>query len=451
VLSSCARFGAVYPPRPPTSAGQPFTDPEPARIVSHLSLTGPGLQARLDETVPRTGEGAFTLIGQVPYRWERQGLSVAFDKGLLRLETTVSAQVTLWPATFTFPLQVKVATEPVISSEYNLRLQSLAVQVTSSDSRMQIANAVGSVLKIISEQIEQTLKDFKYDLRPLINEAYQRLSSPTSFDVGEARACAELKVLGVEASPTILADGLEKDLALIVAPQVRMPCGPAEPLRPLPQLANVSTLVPGPFTVTVPMVARYDELARSMSAVFTDGKLFFSSDYPGLYLTQPEVYESQGKIVLKVHLAGPVQKAGVELNLDGDIFLWGAPRIVDNELSFPDLEPTVETQNLLLSVVAAAGSAQLRDQARAALRLDLGERLRPVREKLSRELTFGDPRGCFQAEVAKLAVKDIVPHGTFLRAYVSLTARSNLFVPCPPGVLAAPASVDGGVPVTPAR
>src|ERR1019366_2254241 len=100
--------------------------------------------------------------------------------------------------------------------------------------------------------------------------------------------------------PTVLADGLEKDLALVVAPSITMPCpdlhedGPPQ----LPPLSNVAALASGPFTVTIPIAARYDELTRAMTMAFTDGKLFFSAEYPQLFLEKPEIYESQGAIVL---------------------------------------------------------------------------------------------------------------------------------------------------------
>jgi hypothetical protein len=68
------------------------------------------------------------------------------------------------------------------------------------------------------------VKAFSYDLKPLVGEAYARVGRPISFDVGDATACADLGVLNVEAGPLVVADGLEKDIALVVAPQVKLPC-----------------------------------------------------------------------------------------------------------------------------------------------------------------------------------------------------------------------------------
>ena len=83
---------------------------------------------------------------------------------------------------------------------------------------------------------------------------------------------------------------------------------------------------PGPFTVVVPIAARYEELARAMTLAFTDGKLFFSSTYKELYLSKPEVYASQSdQLVVKLHLAGPIKAGSLSANLDGDLYFAGPP------------------------------------------------------------------------------------------------------------------------------
>ena len=192
------------------------------------------------------------------------------------------------------------------------------------------------------------MSDFSYDLKPTVGEVYGRIDKPVNLPLGDANGCAELRVLSVEAGPTVLADGLEKDLALVVAPQVTMPCTAAgQDEAPLPPFANVATLQGGPFTVTVPIAARYEELAKAMSLAFTDGKLFFSKEYPALYMEKPEVYAAKDQVVLKLHIAGPVRKFIFDSNIDGDIFFTGHPVVEDNELRIPDLEPTVDTKNLL--------------------------------------------------------------------------------------------------------
>jgi hypothetical protein len=436
-LVGCTRFGAVYPARPPSSASLASADPAPSRIVAHVSVTAAALASSLNDAVPRTGDGQVALLGRSrPYTWERTPLSVSFSQGRLVLDTHVTARLDVRVAALAFGMDLHIVAEPVVNTDYKVKLQSTEVKVTSTDRTVNAADRVASVLDTIGAQVNAKLKEFAFDLRPTIEEAYARVARPLPLPVGDALGCATLKVLGVEAGPTVIADGIEKDLALIVAPSVSLPCerepaGPeTAPEAPLPPLSNVASLTPGPFTVTIPIVARYEELTRALSVAFTDGKLFFSPEYPGLYLSTPELYEAEGVLVLKLHLRGPVHKFGIDADLDGDVFFSGHLKLVDNELAIPDLEPTIETDNFLLSLKAMADGARIRDQARAALRLDIGERLRTVREKLGSDLTFGTPRACFAGDVDKIEVTGAYPHGTYVRIYVAVTGRARVTVPC---------------------
>lgn len=432
-LLACSRFGPVYPPRPDPSQGPPVADPEPARVVVHLAVTSVALRDAVDDAAPRSGEGTFPLLGaDRRYAWERGPFDVAFSQGRIVLSTRVHAKIAVPLRPIELPLDLRIEAEPVVSVAYAVRLQSIDVRVTSSDRALALADKVAGVYTSVAEPIAAKLKDFSYDLRPMLTEAYARVSKPIVLPVGDASACARLRVLEVEAGPTVLADGLEKDLALVVAPSVTLPCpndpdaGPPE----LPPLSNVATLASGPFTVTIPIAARYDELTRAMTAAFTDGKLFFSKEYPQLYLEKPEIYESQGQLVLSLHIAGPVSKLGIEAELDGQIYLAGRPAVVDNELSVPDLEPTIETANFLLSIKAMTDGPTIRDDARKALRLDIGARLAEARDRLGDGLTFGSGKGCFRGDVDRVEVKGVYPHAAYLRIYVSVTARARATVPC---------------------
>jgi hypothetical protein len=407
-----------------------MADPLPTRMVTHLSVTRAGLAAKLDQAVPKSGEGSFRLLRtQRRYTWERTPFEVNFAQGRVVVATRARASVDMPVGSLEFPLEINVLAEPVVSSEFQVKLQASEVKVSSSDKRLHVADHVAGVFDLLGRELDAKLKTFSYDLRPTLAEAHARLSKPIEFPVGEAQGCATVKVLGIEAGPTVLADGLEKDIALVVAPEVTLPCGAGTP-SPLPPLANVVTVTPGPFTVVVPVAARYDELARAMGAIFTDGKYSFSTEFPELYLESPEVYDSQGQIVLKVHLKGPVKKLGIVADLDGDVYFSGHLAISDNELQVPDLEPTIETKNLFLSLKAMTDAHTIRDQARSALRLDLGERLKGVRERLSSELTFGGPDACFTGAVDKIALLSAHTHGSYLRAYVAVTGRTSASVPC---------------------
>jgi hypothetical protein len=448
LLAACSRFGAVYPPRPPATPGLPVADPTPSRIVAHVSVTSAALRAAVDDALPKTGDGTFSLLkSQRRYKWERDAVEIGFQQGRIVIDGHVRANVDMPVGSLDFPLDLHVLAEPVVSTEYKVKLQSAEVKVTSSDRRLKVADHVAGVFETISGQLLAKLKDFSYDLRPLLEEAHARVSRPVELPVGGAKACAELKVLGIEAGPTVIADGLEKDIALIVAPSVTLPCAAGHEPAPLPTLANVSHVQSGPFTVTVPVAARYEELTQALSVAFTDGKYFFSTEYPQLYLENPEIYESQGMLVLKLHIKGPIHKFGIDTDIDGDLFLSGHVSVVDNEVRIPDLEPTIETSNFFLSIKAMMDGQKIRDQARAAMRLDIGDRLQSVRSKLSSELTFGGPQACFKGDLDKIEVTGAHAHGNYLRVYVSVTARAAATLPCPAPQAPAGATAGGtGVP-----
>jgi hypothetical protein len=441
--SSCSRFGPVYPPRPSLAGAQLAADPTPARVVAHLAVSSGALRQALDDAAPRTGNGTVHVLGSDrPYTWERGPLDVGFSQGRVILKTPITAHLSVPLKTLDLAFELQIRAEPVVSADYAVKLQGIEVQVRSTDTGLGVAG----IYDRIAAPIEAQLKDFGYDLRPLLAEAYARVASPIDLPVGDAHGCARLRVLEVEAGPSVLADGIEKDIALVVAPSVTIPCsGGADDdgmSVSLPPMSNVATIVPGPFTVTIPIAARYDELTRAMAMAFTDGKLFFSTDYPALYLEKPEIYEHQGQIVLKLHIRGPVHKLGIDADLDGDLYLVGRPTVVDNELSVPDLEPTIETRNFLLSLKALTDGDRIRDQARQALRLDIGDRLRDVRAKLGSGLTFQRAGGCFQGDVDAIEVTGVYPHGSYLRVYVAVTARARLTMPCA-GVPATTAATGG--------
>ncbi len=441
VLASCSRFGPVYPPRPAPGGAPPLADPAPSRVVVHLAVTSDGLRDLLEAQVPTTGEGTTPLLGtDRRYTWRRGPLALSFAQGRVEIATAVHATLDVPLKTLELPLDLRVRAEPVVTSRYEVRLQDVDVKVTSPDRAVVFADQIAGVYAKIEAPIAETLRAFAHDLRPLLGEAQARIARPIDLPVGDAHACAELRVLELEAAPTVLAGGLEKDVAIVVAPSITMPCPEASapgaaddagPAPELPPLSNVASLPAGPFTVSVPIAARYDELTRAMTVAFTGGRLYFSADFPSVYLEKPELYESGGEVVLRLHIAGPVHRLGIDTDLDGDLFLAGHPQVVDNELSVPDLEPTIETRNFLLSLKALADGDRIRDQARAALRLDIGARLKEARDKLGDALTFGSRDGCFRGEVDRVEVPGVYAHAGYLRMYVSVTGRARADVPCP--------------------
>ncbi|MGC4122248.1 MAG: DUF4403 family protein [Myxococcales bacterium] len=447
-VAGCATV-PLYPPRPPAAPGAPMADPAPSKAVVHLTVTPEGLNQAIDLALPLEGSSTFELRGPRPWKWSRTPIAFKFADGKIQAAATVNVSAEL-PiiGTQSLSMDLKLSGEPVLTSEYKAKLQSVQVELSSKDMKVKAADAVTSALKKLRDEFQTTIENYAYDLSPRVMEWYARLAVPIELPLGEAKGCLAVKVTGVEAGPSVTAGGWEKDLAFIIAPSVTLPCNPPTlPPKPAP-LANVATLPSGPFTLVAPIAASYDELQKAMSLAFTDGKLFFTKDFPELYLEKPEIYAANNELVLKLHLGGVAKAKGLALDLEGDIFFAGHPAVIDNELQIPDLQPTIETSSFLLSLKAKLDGDSIRDQARRALRLDLGERLASVRGKVSGDFQFNP--GCLRSDVSRIEVTGIYPHGSYLRIYVAATAQASVYVPCPtlPAEAPEPAPAPAPVPTT---
>jgi hypothetical protein len=197
----------------------------------------------------------------------------------------------------------------------------------------------------------------------------------------------------------------------------------------LPLLQNVASLPTGPFTVVVPVAARYEELSAAIDQAIK-GKLYFSETHPDLYMHHPKVYASEDQVVIRVLLGGKANVAGTKLDMDGEIFFAGHPRVIDNQITVPDLDITPGTASELLKLKVAVDHDALVAQARSAMRVDVSERLAAVKDKLSTELTFAQDMGCMRASVFRSEVTGIFPHEHFLRIYVTVDAQAGLYMPC---------------------
>jgi hypothetical protein len=439
LLGGCSE--ALYPPRPSQTPGPALAEPSPSRMTMHLSLTAAGLSKLIEATVPQQGEVPFSFLGQRKLVWKRSPVELSFDgaAGKLGVKATITAEVQLPATSKTFALNFSAEAQPVLSSDYLAQLQSPTVIVQSDDRLLRAAEWGGNVLTELKNEIEKRLRELRIDLRPVLSENYLKLARPFSFKVGEANACVRLGLQSIEAGPTVLAGGIEKDLGVIVAPSVTLPCtnelGMTKGAEVLPPLHNVASIPSGPFQVVIPVAATYEELQKAMSQAFTNGKLNFSREYPELYLEKPEVYASGGQIITKLHLNGFVKK-GFKIHLEGDLYMAGHAQVRDNELSVPDLEPTVETKNALLKLKTALDSDGIKKQARDALRLDIGARLQAVRAKVTKDLIVrhkinNGPEACVHADLGRIEVTDIFAHDAYLRLYVKVAASTSAYLPCP--------------------
>jgi hypothetical protein len=453
---------SVRPPRPVSNAGRPISDPPPSRIVIHTTVFREALTRKLAESIPRYGEGDAELFAgkTLHYTWQREPVALRFDRGRVVVSVTVKGRFNMLGERF-IPITLTIAGEPVMTPDFKALLQSSEVKVVATGPVEAVNRAIEEKLHGL---VSTALDTFRLDVRPLLSSAFARIARPIEFTVGDQVACAELKVAALEAAPTVLADGLEKDLGIVVLPSVTLPCTPVASLTAssadggtphtdgglastdagtsdtdggtvmaaqaaLPLLANVSTLPSGPFKVVIPVAARYEELSRVLESTM-QGRLFFSTSHPELYLEEPEVYPSDDTVVIRMKLGGNATVGGFALPVGGELFFAGHPRVIDNQLTVPDLEITPGTASELVKLKFALDYESVRDQARSALRVDVSERLAAVKDKMSTELSFAEETGCVRAQVLRTEVTGIYPHPSFLRIYVEVDAQAGLYLPC---------------------
>ena len=438
LMSSCTE--ALYPPRPPLTPGPALADPPQSRVNMHISLTETGMRELIEATVPQQGEVPFSFLGQRKLLWKRSPVELRFNNaaGTIGVRATITGQATV-ATNPTFAIIMTAEVQPALGSDFMALLQNPQVQVQSEDKLLKAAEWGAGALTMIKDEVEKRLRELRIDLRPLLAENYEKLARPINFPVGDASACVKLGVQSIEAGPSVLAGGFEKDLSVVVAPSVTLPCSPDKSMTTggskLPPLHNVASIPTGPFEVIVPIAATYAELQKAMKQAFTDGKLVFDPEYPNLYLEKPELYASGGQIVTKLHLNGFVKK-GWKIDLEGDLFMSGQPEIVDNQLSVPNLEPTIETKSAILRLKTTLDSDKMKKQIRQALRLDIGARLQTVRDKLSKDLIVRHklnpgPEACVKADIGRVEVSGLFAHDSYLRMYVKVSARAAAYLPCP--------------------
>ncbi|HEX8825281.1 MAG TPA: DUF4403 family protein [Archangium sp.] len=257
-LLSCAgpriESQTLQPPPPAANGGRPVSDPPPSRIIIHATIFREALTKKMAESLPRTGEGDAQLFaGQtIHYTWQREPVSLKFDRGRVVVGVKVNGRFNMMGAR-EMPIAITIAGEPVMTADFKALLQSTEVQVVASGPVDAVNRGIEAKLH---ELITQTLDTFRFDVRPLVASAFARLARPIEIPVGGGQfACAELKITNLEAAPTVLADGMEKALGIVVMPSVTLPCTPVASLTASAQTTDGGT---PPVSDAGPQVASAD-------------------------------------------------------------------------------------------------------------------------------------------------------------------------------------------------
>ena len=378
--------------------------------------------------MPLQGEGdAPVLAGRtLHYSWRREPFQLEFDRGRVIVSANATGSASFLGAR-DFPVRVAIAGEPIVTADFKTMLQAIDVQVTATGPVERVNRGLEEKLSGLATKL---LEELRLDLRPLLSGVFERLQKPIELSLGpDLKACATLRIAALEAGPTVVAHGIEKDLGIVVRAAVMLPCEAPPVAVGDGRITNVSSIPAGPFRVAVPIAASYQELGRAIDRLI-QGKLFFSKLYPRLFIERPRVFPSDDQVVLQISIGGFATLAGTDTNLSGDLFFAGHPRVIGDQLTIPDLGLTAGTADQLAKLNVSFDQDAIRDQARAALRIDVGERLAAVRDRLSKELSFADDSGCVRAQALRTEVVGISTHQSFLRLLVQVDAEAAISLPC---------------------
>src|SRR5262249_27533207 len=139
VAIGCSGATPLYPPRPPETPSEPIADPTPTRVVVHATVTAAALRAGLGRALPRPGDGTFPVIAsQRRFVWQRDPVALRFVQGRIGIDLHVSATADMPIGHLDVGLDLHILAEPVVSADYQARLQSAEVTVSSPDKTVKV-------------------------------------------------------------------------------------------------------------------------------------------------------------------------------------------------------------------------------------------------------------------------------------------------------------------------
>ena len=278
----------------------------------------------------------------------------------------------------------------------------------------------------------QQVQNFAYDLRPIIAEAHARIAKP---DRSAARRRARLRRAEAcsasrparPCSPT----ASRRISAIVVAPSVTLPCTDRDRAAALPPLANVATLPTGPFTVSIPDRRALRRAAEGDGARLHRRQALLLQGVPAALHGEARGLRREGSARPQAAHQRARSTSTASTPTSTATSSWSATRRWSTTRSAcPTSSRPSRPRASCCRLKAALDGNSIRDQARDALHLDIGERLAEVRDKLSTDLAFGDNQGCLRAHGLEDR-GDRRAHAPGLPARLRRAHRPGLACTCP--------------------
>lgn len=254
------------------------------------------------------------------------------------------------------------------------------------------------------------------DLRKRAEASWGRMSEPTELrpNVWLALNPEGIGIMPVSASEGQLHTGIQLWIRPVVTAGKKPPSNP----KPFP-LANAATPA-DTFKLQIPVDVQESFVQARLEQALDLKKGGKTLDMSGhsVTITGADVYGEGSKVVIKLTLTG---------DLTGTAFLTGTPYYNSDtrQLSFPDLEYTLDTNQTLLSVANWFAQSQIRDALREKFTVDMTQSMERMKQGL--ESVLNRRRGNVQlhGSVEQLDLVGVyrVPNGDVFTAFLTASGK----------------------------
>jgi hypothetical protein len=444
-----AVLGACEPAVPVHTIDVPprLADERPPRSVAFVRDDVPlgGLRDAIERAIPPLVEGAKALSlpglrdAEVTYRLERRPVVLHAEPSGLSLEVALVGPVSFRAGDVRCQapsggLSFLVATRPALRPGGELSLDHLDWKPVVHGTLLcgvipvPLGAALGLALEPLARALVQGVQKIEIPLGPAIRAGLAALRTPQTIALGGkgGEACLDLDPGAAVLAPVGGAgEAMTLKLGVDVAPRVTLGACPANAdtgSSPGDRVLVRTVPLQDHFEIAVAVAVPYTNLeARATPAVV--GHRFGEGDR-SVTIDAVDLGDAQGRALARVRVHGA---------LNGDIYLWGTPEVIEQAgrftLKVPDLQVAVESRSVLekigLWLWQLAGGG-LEGLLREKLSLDVTDRIQEARAALSGRHELGPGAPVLTTALDKIRPGTVTSRAGALVLYPTLVGRADL-------------------------
>jgi hypothetical protein len=270
---------------------------------------------------------------------------------------------------------------------------------------MPVDKVVNVVVEPLARALSIGLSKIELPTAALVRKALDAMRPPRRFALGKDEdGCLDLAPDALVLSPMRGGgSALPLKLGVEVAPRLVVgKCPPSGAAAKQPRVLAKNVPLADHFTLQTAVAIPYAELTRIVKPGLV-GKRFGSASQ-GVVVDDVEIGDTRGRTL--VHL-------GVHGALDGDLYLWGTPTVLEDKgryvLRIPDLEVAAESRSLLqrigLALWEAVGGG-LKGALKDKLHMDVTDKIKGAQKAMTgrKVLANGPPSVVLTTSLDKIRV-----------------------------------------------